>query len=285
MPRILFPTDFSDAANNAFIYALRVADRLNADLLALHVYHIPVIKKASLPHTLLEFYEQIEEEEFKDFQDNLPILHEIAEADNRSHVALRSVLVKSEDAVRAIVATAEKEDADMIIMGTKGATGLKEIFIGSVAGEVMENANIPVLAVPEDAEFDGKIDNIAVTTEFKSEEIAAIRRVVDFAARFEAKVSCVNVDLAHTEAFLNRAEAFEQTLEIEYPQFEIQILEGTNIRTAISQFMKAANMDMLAMVTHRRNFFQELFRFSRAKEMAYHLNTPILSIQSHTLKS
>ena len=284
MPRILFPTDFSDAANNAFIYALRVADTLNADLLAVHVYHVPVIKKASLPHTLLEFYEHIESEEFKDFQDNLPILHEIADSDNRSHVPLRSVLVKSEDAVRAIVRTAESENADMIIMGTKGATGLREIFIGSVAGEVMENANIPVLAVPEGARFDGKIDSIAVTTDFQEEEVAAIRQVVDFASKFEASVSCVNVDLAHTESFLNRTQAFEEKLDINYPGFEISILEGTSIRAAVSSFMEEKDIDILAMVTHRRNFFQELFRFSRAKEMAYHLNTPILSIQSHTLK-
>lgn len=283
MPRILFPTDFSDAANNAFMYALRVADRLNADLLALHVYHVPVIKKASLPHTLLEFYEHIESEEFKDFQDHLPILHDIAAKDNRSHVPLRSALVKSEHAVKAITKTAQEEEADMIIMGTKGATGLKEIFIGSVAGEVMELANIPVLAVPQDARFDGQIDKIAVTTEFKDEEIAAIRRVVDFAAHFEASVSCINVDLAHTESFLNRTETFKQQLDIDYQKFDIQILDGTSIRAAISGFMEDEKIDILAMVTHRRSFFQELFRFSRAKEMAYHLRTPILSIQSHTL--
>lgn len=284
MPKILFPTDFSQAANNAFIYALRVADRLDAEIIALHAYHIPVIKNASLPHTLLEFYENIEVEEFEDFRDNLPILHEIAEKDGRTHIPVKSMLVKSEDSVRAIIQTGEKEDVDMIIMGTKGATGLREIFFGSVAGEVMENADRPVIAVPEKAEFDGKIDRIAVTTEFKEEEIEAINRVVDFARPFEAEVACINVDLAHTEFYLHRADEFRDKLDVDYEKFKVEILDGTSIREAISQYMEAQQVDILGMLTHRRNFFQELFRFSRAKEMAYHLRTPILSIQAHTLE-
>ena len=105
--------------------------------------------------------------------------------------------------LKTILAVAAEEEADMIIMGTTGAGGMKGI-IGSVAGNVMEHASCPVLAVPRKAVFDGTINKIAYTTSFKKEEEGGLRKVIEMAKVADAELHCVNVDLPHTESYLQR---------------------------------------------------------------------------------
>ncbi|MEL6143627.1 MAG: universal stress protein, partial [Bacteroidota bacterium] len=138
MQRILFPTDFSDAANHAFSYALRVAQVLNAKIIVFHAYEMPSLGRA-LPHTLAEFYESIKLEEFKNYEDNIPVLEKVAKELNLTEINVQYVM-EGGIPKSAIIRQAKKDAVDLIIMGTTGASGFKEVFLGSVAGEVMENA-------------------------------------------------------------------------------------------------------------------------------------------------
>ena len=281
MKKILFPTDFSEAANHAFIYALNFADRLNASIVTLHVFKLPDVRGAHLPHTLQEIYESIDLEEFENFKDSVPMLRQISEDHNMGHIPMENMMEKGET-VETIIRTADQIGVDMIIMGTTGASGLKEIFVGSVAGEVLENANCPVLTVPNKAVFDGKIDKIAITTEFKDEEIKALNRVIEFSEVFGGEIHCVNVDTAHTHFYTQRMEKLKEQYK-DHDKVFFEVLEGEYIMEPITKFLDDQNIDILAMLTHKRTFFQELFKFSMTKSMAYHSKIPILSIQAHTL--
>ncbi len=282
MKKILFPTDFSPAADNAFRYALRVAEEIEASLIVLHVYQLPQIRGASrLPNTMQQVYESMRIEEFKNFEDNIPYLKQMAEDYGLGDIPIDYVM-EHRETVRGILMVAREKEVDMIVMGTTGASGLKELFIGSVAGEVLEHAACSVLAIPEKAEFDGEIDKIAVTTSFKEEEKKAIRRVLDFAANFSAEVYCVNVDVGHTEFFAKKMEVLKDDFK-GVPNLHFVVLHDGTIKNALSKFLEENSIDILAMLTHRRNFIEELFRFSRTKKMAYHAKTPILAIQAHTL--
>lgn len=278
MQKILFPTDFSSPADNAFIYALKIAKKLGAKIYTLHVYQRPDISKVQLPDNLKEVYDNIEFEEFENYRDKIPHLHKIAEANDLTGIPMANIMEEGE-VEETILKVAKQEKIDLIVLGTKGASGLREIFIGSTAGEILENAHCMVLAVPEKALFDGVIDNIAITTEYKEpEELVALNKVVDFAKLFDANVYCVNVDLAHTADLDRKMEKWQQKFSGN-GKVQFRVLGGTDIQESLSQFINEEKIDILAMLTRRRNFFQELFHYSMVKKMAYHLSTPVMGIR------
>lgn len=282
MKNILFPTDFSAAAANAFIYALQMADKLGATITTIHAYQRPNLGKANIPHTLTQIYESIQIEEFEDYKDSIPALREIAEANNLSHVPLEHVM-KEGETIPCVLYYSKANEVDLIVMGTEGASGLVEIFKGSVAGEILEHANCPVLVVPEKAKFDGQLDRIGFTTEFTEEEKKALSIVQDMAKAFDAKVLCVNADIGHIEPYAHRMEKLQEELSGTYDNMEYKVMEAIDVESAIKAFVEENEIDILAMLTHKRNFLQELFNYSMTKKMAYHLDTPILAIQAHSV--
>ena len=92
MKRILFPTDFSEASNNAFVYALKLADAMKAELITLHAYELPQLHMGGMPNTLKDVYDSIELENFENFKDQIPVLRDIAEKHNLSHVKISNIL-------------------------------------------------------------------------------------------------------------------------------------------------------------------------------------------------
>lgn len=276
MKTILFPTDLSDAANKAYVYALHLADKLQARLLSLHVFDKPDIRGAShLPRLLEEFYEQFDLYEFESFRDSIPHLDKIAEEQGLSHIEVSHLLEEGET-VETILRVAEREKADLIVMGTTGARGLKEVFVGSVAGEILENASCPVLSVPEEAHFDGRVDRVAISTAFQPEDEKALLLLQQLTAPFEAEIHCVYIDMAHTEDHNHRMEDLRANFADDSRMY-FHVVEGTDFLPAFTSFLTDRSIDWTAMIAHKRSFWQELFHYSKAKSMSYHSQTPTLS--------
>ncbi|MCB0661715.1 MAG: universal stress protein [Saprospiraceae bacterium] len=278
MIKILFPTDFSEAANHAFIYALQFANAIGAEINTFHVIPEPNVKGAHLPNTMKEIADSIKAEEFEEYKKYIPQLREIAEVNGFSNVVLKHNMVFGDPRIR-IRKEASEIGADMIVMGTKGAGWLKEIFIGSVAGEILENAPCPTLAIPAKANFDGKIDKIAVTTNYEAKEVKAIENLMRFANYFKAEVFCVHVDTSHTEGLSHKMENFKNLIS---PQENLHFIaiDGLRMESSLIQFVEENDIDILAMMTHKRNFFEEIFSYSKTKQMSYHSKIPILSVKA-----
>ncbi len=276
MKKILFPTDFSPAADHAFIYALKLAKQISADITTLHCYELPALKGSHLPRTMREIYDSMNLEEFENYRDNVPHLNKIAKEAGLETVHINHIMQEGE-AIYNIVRIAKNENADLIVMGTTGASGLKKIFLGSVATEVMENAPCPVVAIPKDAIFDGEIDHIAFATEYKEEEIKALHWLAKWPAIKGAAIHCVHVDLLHVEEIAHKMDAFRRYFT-DYSHLNFNVVDHTHFEKAITEFIEANQIDLLAMVIHHRNFFKELFSYSFTKALAYHLTTPILAI-------
>lgn len=277
MATILFPTDFSDAATRAFIYALRLADKLEARIITLHAFDKPNI--SSLPHVpkaLEDFHNSIDLVEFENYRTAIPALTAVQEDCGLLHVEVSHTIFEG-DAQTVILERAKAENADFIVMGTTGARGLKELVLGSVAGEVLENAPCPVLAIPVQAVFDGKIDTIAFTTSFREEEVAGLQTVQEKFAVFNPHIHVVNVDLAHTDEFTAQMDQFSARFE-DRDHLSFHSLDGTDIQPVLTQFFQEHNIDLVAMVTHKRTFFEELFHYSKTKAMSYHSHVPVLSL-------
>lgn len=278
MKKILFPTDFSAAAENAYIYALRLAKLTGASITTVHSFEMPDLGRVHLPVTIKEVYDSINLEEFENYRDKIPKCAKIAEEQGLTSVVVNHVLEEGRT-VPTILKLAKKEEADLIVMGTTGASGLKEIFLGSVAAEVMENAPCPVLAVPKDAKFDGHLNRVAFLTEFKGEEKSALNWLADWVAPFHSDIFCLNIDVNHTESFTLRMD----NMKIDFlnrRNIQFEVIDGTDIEKGVTKYLDEQRIDFVAMVIHKRNFLQELFSYSLTKKMAYHLKTPILALQA-----
>jgi nucleotide-binding universal stress UspA family protein len=276
--KILFPTDFSEAANNAYVYALSIADKLKAEILTIHVFERPDIRALHLPRTLSEVYESMALEEFDEYRKHIAGLHRLAEKEGHAHIPVKHMLAEG-TVKNQIIAAAKREKTAFIVMGTKGAGWLRQIFTGTVAGEMMEYACCPVLAVPGKAVFDKSIDKIGVTTSFAEEEVDILRKTLDFAAIFNARVYCIHVDQHKgIDPAENEDEFRDQFRDV--PNLNFIILEGPNVIKTLSEYIEANDFDVLAMLTHQRSFMEEMIDFSEAKMMSYRYSTPILAFHA-----
>src|SRR5699024_9761590 len=119
---ILFPTDFSEAADNAFRYCLEFAKLWGAEISVLHIYSLPVIQDFSLPDTLKGIYEDIYVEEFTNFQDEIPHLQKIVREMGIKELTINYILQEGHDIPSIILEQQEKVNADILVMGTQGAS-------------------------------------------------------------------------------------------------------------------------------------------------------------------
>lgn len=281
MKKILFPTDFSDVTQKAFVYALDLANQLNASITTLHAYQKPDVGDFVMSTSLSEFYEGLDWNEFENYQQAIPSLRKIAADQNLGHIQINHAMVEGET-ITTISNVAKTENYDLIVMGTEGASVLKEIFIGTYAGEVMENASCPVIVVPEDATFDGRVDKIGVTIDFTTDDTKVINNILVLANSLKAKVEVIHVDLAHTGMITKRIQEFKDAYA-NYQELEFIEIEGTDVVETIANYAENNAIDMLVMVTHKRNFIQELFSFSHAKKMTYQQKVPVYAIPEQIL--
>lgn len=172
---------------------------------------------------------------------------------------------------------ASDRKADLIVMGTKGATGLVGAVIGSNAADVIANASCPVIAVPENAEVSIP-KNILFATDNKgvsSTEIVA--PMLEIARRSKAKLHLLHVlDEGHT---INVEEAIAG-IRLEHLLVDIEhdyaFLTNKDKALAIEQHVVNNAIDMLVTVPRRNNFFDAIFHRSVTRKLALHVKVPML---------
>src|SRR5688572_6170438 len=137
--KILFPTDFSNASQNAFVYALKLAEKLKGTITVLHVYEV-LEAHTWIEETInmQELNAKIASGEMERFKDEIDLLNRIANEHNEAGIEVQYAMKENDHVVPAILEEAKTITAELIVLGTTGAHGIKEIFFGSVASKVME---------------------------------------------------------------------------------------------------------------------------------------------------
>jgi len=278
MKRILFPTDFSESAHNAFYYALRLAHKFEASITVLHIFHKPEIRSLYVPKALEDFYKSYDLQQFANFKDKIPVLNNLAEEKGFGHIPINYALKEGNNEVDLIISFAENESFDQIIMGTTGAGFLKEVFLGSIAGEVLENATCPVLTVPVEAQFDGHINRMAFASDFSDYSLQQLPKAISFAKTFEAQLYVLNVDMSHTAEFSQKISNIKDAY-LKEPHLYVEILSGNDVSDTLSNYLAENAIDFLLMATHKRNWLAEMFQYSRTKNMAVHSNVPVMALK------
>lgn len=259
---ILLPTDFSENADLACQYAFDIAKRSNGKVTVTNAYDLPYSDR-SMTTSLLEVMKENAEKNMASFQRKLKEKYDVP----------FSTEVRLGNPIRLIREMAKKENIDLIVMGTKGASGLEEILIGSNAASVIQNSNKPVLIIPPDA--NGRpVKKIVFASDFDLENMeTALKNLNTFAELHDSIIDVLHVQ-SDSDANSGTREAIQKALNNRVKEFTI--LQAGNVEEAIIKEAKKESADMIAAIAKRYGFFEGLFHSSLTTKLAYHTTLPLL---------
>ena len=283
MKKILFPTDFSEKANNAFIYALKWAEKYDAEIVTLHVYELPVLDMSyvDVPIYQAEVYQSLELNSFQNFKDQIPVLREIASRHKLEHIPISNVLL-SGDLVSNILQLVASENINFVIMGTSRVSGFKEMFLGTNTASVMTGSNAYVIGIPDDASYQ-PIDKICFTTQYTIEDLAALRKLIPIAEKFNAKIKCIFIENEENE--VKEVIIADWKAMFAADKVEFYTVRSKDVEDSILDFIKLHKINLFAVAKHKRGFWDNLFHSSLTKKLAMHIEIPLLVLHDNWFSS
>lgn len=271
MKNILFPTDFSDSAASALRYAVALAVKFRAKIHLLHTYQVPY-NRGDVFMSLMDVLQKDSEEGLRKTAQELK--SDIISAD----VSCETISQVGEltDVVDNI--TAEKS-IDLIVMGTKGASGLQKEFFGSNTGAVIQKSKCPVLAIPEGYPFFApkKIGLAYDLDRVKNND--AFSFLSHVAKEYNSEIVLCSVAEEASEEIVDHAVAgVKMSNYFENIKVSFYLSENDHIIEGINTFIKEKEIDWLVMIARHHTLFERLFHKSLTKEIAYHLQVPLLAL-------
>ena len=273
MKRIIVPVDFSNVAESAFTFALEIASRYKAELLLFHNFEVPVVESQFFPVNYMDVYSSLEMAEFDFFKDKVAELRKIAEDKNLSHVAMSHILTDG-DLLYNLKDVIQREKIDFVVMGTSGADNWFENLVGTNTGSLMLDVNVPVLTIPENTKFK-EIQTVGFTTRFRDKDQIALESVLKFSKTFNSKVKCLYVKTENSDVSEETIDKWRTKFTANNVQF--YIVYDDDVEGAVNDFLVSQEIDVLAMLTYKRSFFQKIFHSSMTKKMAQNLTIPVLA--------
>ncbi|MFV8344194.1 universal stress protein [Flavobacterium sp. XS2P39] len=274
MKKILFPTDFSEVATNAFVHALEFAKIVQGELVLLHTFELPVFDNQFFPENYAVIYDSLELSQFDMFKEEIPKLRAIAEERHLDKIKMTHRLMDG-DLLTGIKRAIKEDKIDFVVMGTSGVTGWDAFFVGSNAGSAIIGVDVPMLCVPLEAKFK-KIGTIGFTTRFRPKDKKALKMVLDIARKTKAKVKCLYVKTSTSDVTKETIEKWET--EFMQEPIEFFVITSDAIKETILDFILYKDIDVLTMLTYKRGFFEGLFKPSFTKKLANNFDIPILAI-------
>jgi nucleotide-binding universal stress UspA family protein len=271
--KILLPTDFSDNAWNAIIYALKLYANETCDFYLLNSIKI---KGSTMSNFSSKLSNTIRKSALKDML-NLKQMIERVNA-NANHNF--EILVSNADLKDAIETAIKKHTIQMIIMGTKGASGAKEFFFGSNTVNVINKVRLcPILTIPDQFDF-VEPKKIAFSTDFnrlyKEEELAPLKEVTDL---YNSEINIVHLN---NEEHLNEVQEYNsKVLENDLKDYNHHFFWIPNYgkkANDINDFIKEQNINMLAMVNYKHSFIEKITKEPVIKTIGFHPFIPFLVI-------
>ncbi|MEX2597465.1 MAG: universal stress protein [Salibacteraceae bacterium] len=268
MLTILVPTDFSESARNAFRYALSLFGSEHHYIL-FNAYVEPssnVTSMVSLRDILHESSVDGLNEERAEMLAAHPDLKITTETQYGNPAA-------------NIIRYTQINDADVVVMGTEGASGLKKFMLGSVASEVLHKAHAPVIVTPLNYKFVPP-KNLLYTADLLDEEDVrlsdAFKELLD---RYSSKITILTVNKPGKEIDENMAEkGFGLHMILENYQHDFDTVVSKDIESAIIDYAHDNDIHMLITTPRQHSWINQLFKPSVSKELAEHLDIPMMAM-------
>jgi nucleotide-binding universal stress UspA family protein len=276
MKNVLLPTDFSENSLNAIKYALDVFEKSACNFYLLHVIKLNDVAINNSPFILTT--DRIEELYTKPVKARLRELLKHISTEftiNKKHKFY--TLTDFNFLVESVRKHVDEKKIDMIVMGTKGANGLKKIIVGSNTGDVITKVHCTTLVVPENAQFNS-IKEIAFPTDYLLFfDINTLQPIVDLSEEYDASVRILHIN--KKDAILNNDQIKTKELLEDYfnnHKHSFHLLTNNKVEDAIQCFVEGRNIDIIAMVAKNLNYFQQILFHSKVEKISYHTDVPFL---------
>ena len=271
MKKILVPCDFSDSAVQAFKFAVEVANQSKGEVLLLNVVELPVIHENIMMPTFSyegTFLDEMKQQVDKDFA---KMISKWAKEGPKV-----STFIQYGAPTPTISQFAKDKKADLIIMGTKGASGLKEFFVGSNTEKIVRWSPVPVMAIKKSVKA-SSIKNIVFPTTLGDGEEELTMKVKALQAFFKAKLHVLNVNTpANFRPDVDtRQQMKDFAKRFMLKDYTLNVYNDLNEERGVANFIKEVNGDMVAMATHGRKGLNHLMGGSIAEDVVNHIECPI----------
>ena len=280
MKRILVPTDFSDCAGYALDAAIKIADRSGAEVHLLHKIKLDPNFDESNSKARFDYPESYAR--LKRMKKKFNALREKYEGP-------RIRMVTSYDTgnlVKTIANYVDEIEIDLVVMGSSGADGIKELVLGSQTQKVVRLAHCPVLVVKHPLE---KISfkNIVFASDFKENAVQPFEKLLDFAKPFKAHIHLLNITaypkLEVSEADIERMKKFEKMCWM--MPCTLHTYRDLDRELGVTHFAKEQQADMVAISHYGKDAIKRIFLGSLAETLINHLEVPVMSLNTKELRT
>ena len=262
--KILIPTDYSTNARRAANFGMSLARSIGADVILFHSYHFPMTTSEDMVYIA----EMKEGEEKKLNEEKDALAQKFPEVNISAQVEYGS-------AVDLVESISERENIDLIVMGTKGETNGIDAVLGSVASNVINNTKCSVLVIPEET-HDFKIDHVMLATDFhKTKTHDYYGPLIHLLKKMDPSVSIVNVKAAIDLKEVPTQEEIETDNIFGEFKHSHHFLESENVEEALFDFAHLNDCDLIVILTKHYSLWQRLWHKSMAKQLALHTTKPL----------
>lgn len=265
MKQILLPTDFSENSKKAIFYALDLYGTEDVRYTLLNTYFVSSSRAQMATHHLRSEMEEYAEVEMKKLKE------EILERYSKASIRLRDEYGTFVD----VISSFGKRDFDLIVMGTKGASGLKQVFLGSNTWDAIEEVQLPLIAVPEDAVV-RPLKKIVIAIdrkEFSSK--AKFEELIGLAKRNNAEVTILHVGLSNGFVSGQKQQVAEwfQGVDVHFAW-----TKDNDVEHGIHEYSEQHGSDLVVLINRKKSFWESLFHSSVTKKVAFHTDVPLFAL-------
>jgi nucleotide-binding universal stress UspA family protein len=273
MKKILIPTDFSKNAEHALKVAAQIAKKNGGEIILLHMLELPhqssdaVGSGTDIPEIMFfknAAIKKLEDLMDEDYLDGLKV----------------SEIVQFEMAFDGILKISEINNVDLIVMGSHGASGYKEMFIGSNAEKVVRNSEVPVLIIKKD-EGDFEVNDFVFASDFSEEVKKPFWKAVEFANKFDATLHLLMVNTPNSFKSTSVAQSIMDNFLVGFNAKKVvtHIYNETNVEKGILNFSNSIGADLIGMSTHGRKGLSHFFNGSISEDLVNHATRPVVTFK------
>ncbi len=271
MKKILVPCDFSNPAIDAFRFAIEVANQSGGEIILLHSIELPVTYDTTMMPSLY-----FEEQALKDMKESAEKHFKKLQTKWVKGNLKVSSIIEYGPVTPTITRFAEEKKADLIVMGTKGASGLKDYFVGSNTEKIVRKSSVPVIAVKKYVKASA-IRNIVFPNTLQNDQEDLTMKVKALQEFFKAKIHIlyVNTPTLFRDDKQTRKELNDFAKRFMFRNFTLNIYNDIDREEGVMNFAHGIGADMIAMGTHGRRGLNHLTSGSIAENVVNHIDCPI----------
>lgn len=274
MKTILVPTDFSKRADEALNFALQFAEKVNGKIVLMHVLDFPSGSFNTTGEINAIDPEIIYHGEF------IKGVHKRLEEIKISLDKEVETKIKYGNPYISISTEIAEEDVDYIIMGSNGASGLKEVFIGSVAEKVIRNADCPVIVIKGPSQL-SEMKSFVFASDLSEEQDFIAKKAKDMQELLDLNMHLITVKTPHNlrREFdtLKKMKAFAERNAL--ARYSTSTVDADYSDEGIVEYAEEVGAGMIIMGTHGRTGLAHIFGGSRAEDVANESTIPVMTFK------